>query len=314
MTGKQFDNGAIKKRNFPHNNNAGMQGFVMNLRNPLFQDVRVREAMGLAFNFDWTNKSLFYGQYTRNNSYFSNSYLAAKGLPSTLELEYLKQFEKELPRRIFTTQLTPPDNSKKGAFRLHLRKAASLLAEAGWNIKDGKLINSKGEEFKFEILLVSPSFSRVMAPYVKNLKKLGIQANYRVLDQALYQERIQNFNFDIIVHVYGQSQSPGNEQKNYWHSQMADVKGSGNLAGINSPVVDDLVEKIIYANTQDELTASCKALDRVLWYGFYIIPNWYVGGHRLVYYDKFYMPEQLPKYYNYMQLLMSWWMNDKNMK
>ncbi len=311
MKGQQFDNGIINKRIFPHKNNAGMQGFVINSRKPLFTDVRVREALGLAFDFEWTNKSIFYDQYKRNNSFFSNSYLAAKELPAGLELQYLNEFKKDLPEKVFTTPLTPPINSSKGSFRSNLRKARSLLSEAGWKINKGKLKNNKGDDFKFEILLVSPSFSRVMAPYVKNLEKLGILASYRVLDQALYEERIQNFDFDMTVHVFGQSQSPGNEQKNFWHSEAADVKGSGNLAGIKSPVVDALVDKVIYAALQEELTAACKALDRVLWYGFYVIPNWYVGGHRLVYYDKFNLPQALPKYYNYMQLIMTWWSKNK---
>lgn len=314
LKGAKFDNGKIKKTIFPHNNNAGIQGFVINTRKKLFRDVRVREALGLALDFEWTNKSLFFNQYSRSNSFFSNSYLAAKGMPTGLELQYLKEFEDILSPRIFTTPLIPPENSKKGDFRKNLRKARSLLAEAGWKIKDGALKNIKGDIFTFEILILMPSFGRVMAPYVKNLEKLGIQADYRLLDQALYKERIQNFDFDMTVHVFGQSQSPGNEQRNYWHSDAAERKGAGNLAGIKNKAVDALVEKIVYATSQEELTAACKALDRVLWYGFYVVPNWYLGGHRLVYYNKFGIPDNLPLYYDHIQLLTTWWIKDNKIE
>ncbi len=307
MTGGKFERNIIAKRKFPHDNNAGMQGFVMNTRKALFSDVRVREAMNLAFDFEWTNASLFYNQYTRSHSYFSNSYLAAKGLPQGLELSLLNEYKDQLPPRIFTTPLQPPVNDDPGDLRKHLRRAKQLLNEAGWHIRDGRLVNDQGDHFSFEILLVSPSFSRVMAPYVNNLKRLGIKANYRVLDTALYKERIQNFDFDMIVNVFGQSQSPGNEQKNYWHSEAAATPGAGNVAGIRSGVVDALVDKIIYAHNQKQLVAAVNALDRVLWYGFYVVPNWHTDAHRLAYYTTFEQPENLPRFYNYFQLLMSWW-------
>jgi microcin C transport system substrate-binding protein len=310
MVGKRFDDGELIKNRFPHQNNAGMQGFLMNTRRPLFQDMRVRRALGLAFDFKWTNKSLFYNQYTRSNSYFNNSYLAAKGLPSGLELSYLEPFKNSLPDEVFTTPLSAPDSNDNGGLRSNLRTARKLLQEAGWSVKEGVLQNSQGKTFHFEILLVSPSFERVIAPYVNNLKKLGIKVDYRTIDPALYTDRVQNFDFDMIVHVYGQSLSPGNEQKNYWHSESADHSGSRNLAGIKDPVVDVMVDKIIYAKTQEELTAACKALDRILWYGYYLVPNWYLNVHRLAYHNKFNQPDILPLYYNHYQLLMTWW--DKN--
>ena len=193
----------------------------------------------------------------------------------------------------------------------NLTLAKKLLQEAGWEIKNGALTNAKGEPFTFEILLISPSFARVMAPFVKNLEKLGIRADYRQVDTALYVDRMKNFDFDMMVNTFGQSQSPGNEQRNYWHSSSADQKGSWNLAGIKDPVVDNLVEKIIYATTQDELTAACKALDRVLWYGYYVVPNWYIAYHRLAYSAKFKQPEKLPLYYSADQLLMTWWIEEE---
>ncbi len=308
MNGKKFTDGTLVKEKFPHQNNAGLQGFLMNSRRAIFKDTRVRKAMGLALDFEWTNKSLFYGQYIRNNSFFSNSYLAATGLPTGLELSYLEPFRDSLPAEVFTTPLKAPETSGKRGVRENLRKAKKMLAEAGWTIEQGVLQDAKGTPFSFEIILVSPFFERVMAPYVANLKKLGMQVSYRTIDPALYTDRVQKFDFDMIVHSYGQSQSPGNEQVNYWHSKSADRQGSMNLAGIKDKVVDNLVEKIVYAETQEQLTAACKALDRVLWYSYYMVPNWYADGHRIVFHKKFAKPDLLPFYYNHYQLLMTWWM------
>jgi microcin C transport system substrate-binding protein len=309
MTGKGFDNGTLLKKRFPHKNNAGMQGFLMNTRREVFKDGRVRQAMGLAFDFDWTNKSLFYDQYTRNSSFFSNSYLAATGLPTGLELSYLEPFRNSLPADVFTTPLQAPGSEGSKGMRTNLRKARKLLADAGWKIKKGTLQNDEGKVFRFEILLVSPTFERVMAPYVANLKKLGITVDYRTIDPALYTDRVQSFDYDMIVHVYGQSLSPGNEQKNFWTTEAANRPGSKNLAGVSNVVVDALVDKIVYATTREELTAACKALDRVLWYGYYMVPNWYLNVHRLVFHKKFAQPDTIPLYYNHYQLLMTWWMD-----
>jgi microcin C transport system substrate-binding protein len=310
MEGGRFSDGTLIKKLFPHKNNAGMQGFLMNTRRPIFKDVKVREAMGLALDFEWTNKSLFFNQYTRANSFFSNSPLAATGLPEGLELQYLEPFRKQLPQDVFQKPLTPPVTTEKEGARANLRRASELLREAGWTIQGGVLKDKSGVPFTFEILLASPSFERVMAPYVSNLKKLGIQAEYRTIDPALYTDREQKFDFDMIVHVYGQSVSPGNEQRNFWHTASADNTGSKNLAGIKDPAVDALVDKIIYAHTQKELTAACKALDRILWYGYYMVPNWYMDGYRIAYRNIFKQPEKMPLYYDYTQLLMSWWLKD----
>jgi microcin C transport system substrate-binding protein len=307
MDGKKFTDGTLVKKTFPHLNNAGMQGFLMNTRREFFQDRQVRRAMGLALDFEWINKSLFHDQYTRNNSFFSNSYLAAKGIPKGLELEYLEPYRQLLPEEVFTTPLSTPVTSGQQDVRKNLLEAKRLLEEAGWRIKEGILTNNEGKPFVVDILLVSPSFERVMAGYVKNLKKLGIQATYRTIDPALYVERLKSFDFDMIVTTYGQSQSPGNEQRNYWQSSSADRMGSHNYAGIRSPAVDGLVDRIIYAQTKEELIAGCRALDRVLWYGYYLIPNWYLSVHRLSYQNKFITPETLPLYYDPFQLLMTWW-------
>ena len=306
LDGKLFDNGKLVKKLFPHKNNAGMQGFVFNTRQPLFQDRKVRQALGLALDFEWTNKTLFFDQYTRNNSYFSNSNLAAVDLPGEGELELLEPFRKVLPAEVFSVPLAPPTTAPPLSLRKNLRLAKKLLNEAGWNVTNG-VLTKNGEQFSFELLLVSPSFERVMAPYVKNLEKLGIKASYRTIDAALYIDRMKNFDFDMMVTVYGQSQSPGNEQRSYWHSSSAHQKGSKNLAGINDPVVDSLVDSIIYTISQDELTVASRALDRVLWYGYYVVPNWYLASHRLAYSFKFRQPKTLPLYFSPDQLLMTWW-------
>ena len=309
MDGKKFSDGTLIKKTFPHLNNAGMQGFLMNTRRELFQDRKVRRAMGLALDFEWINKYLFHSQYTRNNSFFSNSYLAAEGVPKGLELEYLEPYRQILPEEVYTTPLSPPVTSGQQDVRKNLLEAKELLEEAGWRIKEGILTNQEGKPFVFNILLVVPAFERVMAGYVKNLRKLGIQAKYRTIDPTLYVERLKTFDFDMIVSSYGQSQSPGNEQRNYWQSSSADRVGSHNYAGIQSSAVDGLVDRIIYAQTKEELIAGCRALDRVLWYGYYLIPNWYLPVHRLSYQNKFVSPETLPLYYNPFQLLMTWWEN-----
>jgi len=307
MEGKKFDDGTLVKKTFPHFNNAGLQGFLMNTRRELFQDPKVRQALGLALDFEWINRSLFHDQYTRNNSFFSNSYLAAKGIPKGLELEYLEPYRESLPEEVFTKPLSTPVTSGHQDVRNNLLEARRLLEEAGWVIKDGVLRDQNGKPFSFDILLVLPTFERVMAGYVKNLKKLGIQATYRTIDPTLYVERLKTFDFDMIVISYGQSQSPGNEQRNYWHSSSADKIGSANYAGIRSLAIDGLIDRIIYAETKEELIAGSKALDRALWYGYYLIPNWYLAVHRLSYKNKFATPESLPLYYSPFQLLMTWW-------
>ncbi len=307
MAGPRFNNNQIIKKKFSHKNNAGLQGFVMNSRRPVFADRVVRKAVGMAFDFSWVNKSLFYGQYKRNNSYFSNSYLAAEGLPSDDELSLLVPFGDILPEDVFTKPMGGDDSGHKGGIRAQLRDAAILLKDHGWILQDGILTNSDGVKLTFEIILSNQSFERVMAAFTENLKKIGIEARYRTIDPTLYADRINNFDFDMCVFVYGQSLSPGNEQRNFWYSESASQNGSRNLAGIKNKVVDYLVDKIIYADNKRQLTAACKALDRVLWYGYYLVPNWYADSYRVVYHNKFNIPENNPKYYNYSQFQMTWW-------
>jgi len=309
MNGPRFKSGELVKETLPHQNNAGMQGFVFNLRRPIFKDRQVRKALSLAFDFEWTNAALFFKQYTRCASFFSNSALAAKGLPAGLELAYLDPFRSQLPPELFTTPPTPFTTKPPAGLRANLLEAKKILAQAGWRMQNGVLVSNAGQPLEFEILLVGAGFERVMEPYINNLKRLGVNARSRVIDPALYIRRLNNHDFDMTVNVFGQSQSPGNEQRNYWHSKAADRKGSRNLAGIADPVVDSLVERIIYAKTQEELSAACKALDRVLWYGYYVVPNWYLAGHRVAYRDIFAKPETLPLYYSPFQVLMTWWLD-----
>jgi microcin C transport system substrate-binding protein len=307
MTGAHFESGEIQKKYLQHKRNAGMQGFVFNTRRPIFADPKVREALCLAFDFTWTNNSLFFGQYEQSYSYFSNSIYAAPGLPSSEELELLAPFKEQLPQEVFSKPLTPVSTEHKGDLRRNLRKAKKLLEEAGWLYKDGALRNAKGEPFSFEVMLVSPFFERVIAPYATNLEKLGIKASYRKIDVALYVRNMRNFDFDMTVYVFQQTLSPGTDQLNMWGSTVADQVGSRNYAGVRSEVVDALVDKIIYATSQKDLTTACHALDRVLWYGYYVVPNWYAPAHRVVYWNKFERPAQEPLYYYPFDVLMTWW-------
>jgi len=312
LDGPRFKRGELVRETMPHKNNAGMQAFVFNLRKPVFQDPRVRKALSLAFDFEWTNEALFFGQYTRCDSFFSNSAMSAEGLPAGLELSYLEPFRASLPKEVFTTPPAPFSTKPPASLRSNLLQAKKLLREAGWTVKNNVLVNRKGQPLEFEILLVGAGFERVMEPYINNLKKLGVRAHSRVIDPALYIRRMDTFDFDMTVSVFGQAQSPGNEQRNYWHSAAAQRQGSRNLIGIEEPAVDSLVDRIIYAQTQEELFAACKALDRVLWYGYYVVPNWYLAQHRVAYRTIFARPDTLPLYYSPFQALMTWWLAQDN--
>lgn len=311
MRGPRFSSGEIQKQYLPHKLNAGMQGFVFNLRRPLFKDRKVRQALGLAFDFTWTNNALFFNQYKQSYSYFSNSIYAASGLPSERELQLLNQVKADLPPEVFTTPITPVPTTQKGQLRKNLVMAKQLLEEAGWVYRDGALRDSHGSPFEFEIMLSSPSFERVMAPFADNLEKLGIKALYRTLDSALYIRNMRQFDYDMMVNVYGQSQSPGNEQRGMWSSTAARQQGSRNYAGVENKGIDFLVDQIIYASDQETLTAACRALDRALWYGYYVIPNWYAPAHRVVYWNKFNQPQTIPLYYSTFDILMTWWMKEQ---
>jgi microcin C transport system substrate-binding protein len=306
--GPKFNRGLIRKTELKHSNNAGMQGFVFNTRREIFKDRRVRKAIGLALDFEWSNRNLFYGQYQRCDSYFSNSELASSGVPQGDELALLEPYRKRLPPELFTQPWRPPSTTPPGSLRANLRQAKALLAEAGWVYRNGALRNAKGEPFKFEILLAQKGFERISGPFARNLAKLGITAGYRTVDGALWQRSTDTYDFDMIVYAYGQSQSPGNEQMNMWHSSSAVKEGSNNVIGIRDPVVDALVRKVIYAPDRKSLVTATHALDRVLLHGEYLVPNWYVATHRIAYWDKFGFPDKLPLYYSAMEWMLrfSW--------
>ena len=294
-----YDFDAVKKghvilREWHHGLPSGMQGFVMNTRRPLFADKRVREALGLAFDFDWSNKNLFYGMYQRTTSYFDNSSMAAKGLPVGEEKKLLEKLG--APNEILTKEIIFPVVQDSN-IRPQLMQALDLLKEAGWTVQKGRLMNDKGEEFRFEILLDSsgaPAWERIVLPYVRNLKKLGMNVQVRVMDVLQYKNRLDHFDFDMFVMVWGQSLSPGNEQRYFWGSASADQPGSYNFAGIKDPLVDALIEEVIGADTREELETAVRALDRVLLHGFYVVPHWFSPVLRFAYWNKFGMPESEP--------------------
>lgn len=289
-----------------HGNPAGMQGFIFNIRKDLFSNPKVREALNLVFDFEWTNKNLFYGAYKRTDSYFENSELAAEGMPTAAELGYLNPLKDQIPARVFTTPYKNPTFKGDGKIRRELRQALKLLKEAGWQLKGGKLMNAKGKPFKFEILLYSKDFERVVLPFTRNLKKIGIVATPRIVDQSQYIKRRQNYDFDMMVNSFGQSISPGNEQRDYWFSGNADKKGSRNLIGIKNPAVDTLVEQLIAADSREALIAACRALDRVLLWNFYVIPNWHINSYRVARKSYIKRPDTTPQYG---LGLFTWWID-----
>jgi len=298
--------GQMVKKNFPNENVAGMQAFVFNLRRPMFQDRRVREALIQLFDFEWTNRNLFYGQYTRTRSYFANSELASSGLPKDGELEILERFRGRIPDEVFVQEYTLPVFDGSGSVRDGIRRALRLLKQAGWRVKDRKLVTPEGEPLSFEIMLISPEFERVVLPYVRNLGKLGIKVRVRLVDAAQYINRLNEFDYDMIVGGWGQSLSPGNEQRIYWSSKAAAAPGSQNYAGIKDPVIDELVELVIAAPDRESLVQRTRALDRVLLWGQYVIPNWHIPYDRMIFWDKFGIPEKIP-----MQgtSLLTWWID-----
>ena len=286
------NNGWLIKEEIPHQMSTGMQGFIMNTRRGIFADRQVRKALAYALDFEWTNELLFHGQYTRTESYFSNADLASRGLPQGEELEILERYRDQLPPEIFTEEFSVPKTDGSGNSRQNLLIARKMLAEAGWKVKDLKLVNEKtGEVMKFEILLVSQAFERIALPFTKNLERLGIEVNIRTVDPSQYANRLRELDFDVIVGGWGQSLSPGNEQRSYWGSYAVDQYGTRNYAGIKNPVIDELIELVIEASDRESLIQRTRALDRVLLFGHYVIPNWHILFNRLLYWDKFSRPE-----------------------
>ncbi|MDF2620261.1 MAG: extracellular solute-binding protein family 5 [Xanthobacteraceae bacterium] len=288
--------GKVILEEFPDRASGSMQAFIPNLRRTKFQDQRVRRALNYALDFDGMNRTLFFGQYKRTSSYFQNTELASSGLPTGLELEILDSVKDKVPASVFTTPYANPPEGGEDVRRANLREAAKLLREAGYEIKGGKLVDPQGQPFTIEILLASPAFERVALFYKPTLERLGITVNIRQVDVSQYINRIRARDFDMIVTGWGQSLSPGNEQRDFWGSAAADREGSGNYAGIKDPGIDALIEKVIYAKDRPELVAATHALDRVLLAHDYVVPTWNYGFTRTARWNRFGRPEKLPEY------------------
>jgi microcin C transport system substrate-binding protein len=273
-----------------------MQGFIFNLRRPLFQDVRVREALGLLFDFEWTNRQLFYGAYTRTHSYFENSELAASGLPSPAELKLLEPWREQLPSQLFEAAYQPPQSDGSGVIREQRRRAFELLQAAGWRLENDRMVDMSGKPVTIEFLLAQVEFERVLLPFKRNLASLGIELQIRRADVSQYINRLRSRDFDLIVGGFSQSSSPGNEQREYWHSSSADNPGSRNLIGLKSPIIDALVDGLINADSRQSLITHTRALDRVLLWGHYVIPNWHIKTWRVARWNHLAHPPVAPLY------------------
>jgi microcin C transport system substrate-binding protein len=307
--GPKYRSGEIVRREFPHSNSAGIQGFSMNTRRPLFADRRVRLALAHAFDFEWMNRQVFYGQYVRSPSYFTNSEMEAKGLPGPGELALLEPLRAQLDPAVFGEAPVPPDTTPPHSLRGNLRTALGLLREAGWTVAaDGVLRNAKGEPFVFEVLSYSKALERIAVPWARNLEKLGIRVELRVTDPVLFQKRTDDFDFDVTVVSYPASQTPGNELLERFSSPAADEKGSDNLAGVRDPAVDALIAQLLQSESRAELVDAALALDRVLRHGWYLVPHFYSATHRVAHRDVFGIPETLPKFFSAPTwLLKTWW-------
>ncbi len=286
-----IDRGWLVKERLAHRAPQGMQAFVLNVRRDKYKDSRVREAIALAFDFEWTNKNIFYDQYTRSSSYFSNSDLASSGVPDGEELALLEPYRDQLPARLFSEPFSVPVTDGKGWSRENLLKALELLKQAGWRVANNRLINEDGETLNIEMLLYSSSFERIALPYASNLKRLGIDLKIRVVDTGQYINRVRAFDFDMIVGGWGQTESPGNEQREFWSCAAAKRAGSRNSVGICSAVIDKLVEQLINAESRESLITLAHALDRVLLWGHYIVPNWHLSADRILWWNQYSRPD-----------------------
>ncbi|KIH85816.1 extracellular solute-binding protein [Pseudomonas batumici] len=288
--------GRLIKEQIPNRNPTGMQGFVYNLRKPMFQDIRVREALSLLFDFEWTNKQLFNGAYHRTRSYFENSEMAATGLPDAEQLAILEPLRGRIPEQVFSQAFEPSVCDASGMIRPQQRRAYQLLLEAGWRIVDDKMVDAQGKPVSIEFLLTQTDFERVLLPFKRNLADLGIDLVIRRVDVSQYINRLRSRDFDMVVGSFPQSNSPGNEQREFWKSSSADKPGSRNLMGLKDPAVDELVEALIDSDSRQSLVEHARALDRVLQWGYYVIPNWHIKTWRVAYWDHIGHPKVSPAY------------------
>lgn len=307
--GKRFDSGELVKKTLPHRNAANFQGFIFNTRLDKFKDVRVRQAIGLAMDYEWMNRQLFYGIYSRINSYFTNSDYEAKGLPGADELALLEPLRQQLRPGVLAQPVPqPPVTTPPHSLRDNLRQARDLLKQAGWVLKDGQLVNPQGEPLTIELLDNSPSMGRVVTPLLRNLEKLGIRASYRVVDYAVYEKRMKRFEFEVVSLALPGQEVPGAELRQFYHSSLAGVEGSDNLTGIADPAVDALIERVAQAKTRPELVVALRALDRVMRHGHYFVPHWYSRTFRVAWRGgRFGMPEPPDHYRPDAWALSCWW-------
>ena len=297
--------GRVKRDVMPDDTPSGAQGWFINTRRAKFSDPRVREALGCAFDFEWTNKTIMYGSYLRTHSVFQNSDMMATGKPSAEELALLEPFRGKVADEVFGEPFVPPVSDGSGQDRVLLRRASQLLQEAGYGIKDGQRVSPQGERFGFEFLIDEPSFQPHHMPFIKNLRSLGIDATLRVIDAAQMQQRLKDFDFDLTIQRFGFSATPGESLRNYFSSQAAIVKGSQNLAGVADPAIDAMIDKVIAAGSRSELTITCRALDRLIRAGRTWIPHWYKASHWIAYWDTFGRPAIKPRYAR--GVLETWW-------
>jgi microcin C transport system substrate-binding protein len=302
-----FDAGRIKREVLKDETPSGVQAWFLNARKPHLADARIRQALNLAYDYEWANKTLFYSLYKRTRSMFENSDLAATGLPSEAELKLLEPFRGKIPPEVFTAEFRPPHTDGSGNNRENLKQAQALLLEAGWKISNGKLVDTKGRPFELEFMLYEPSFQRIINPFARNLERIGITVSIRVVDIATFENRMRSFDYDVMSRRFIQPLTPGIEQRNYWSSKSAATVGSFNFSGVNDPAVDDLVEHIVKAQNRDELRAATRALDRVLMWGWYVVPHWYSGTFKLGYWDRFARPARKPVYD--VGLTDTWWVD-----
>ena len=300
-----FKDGRVKRNVLPDDTPSGAQGWFINTRRDKFKDRRVREALIDAFDFEWTNKNIMYGAYDRTHSVFQNSPMMAKGKPDADELALLEPFRGKQPDEVFDEPYVPPVTDGSGQDRQWLRRGARLLDDAGCTLKNGKRVSPEGKPITIEFLIDEPTFQPHHLPYIKNLGVLGIDATLRVVDPVQYRARVDAFDFDITVERFSFSATPGDSLRTFFSSQAAATKGTQNLAGIADPAVDALVDTIIAARTRAELTAACKALDRVIRAGRYWIPHWYKASHWIAYWDVFDYPADKPRYFR--GIPETWW-------
>ncbi|WP_253194725.1 extracellular solute-binding protein [Hydrogenophaga sp. A37] len=297
VNGKRFDSGELVKAEFTHRLPTGFQSYVLNTRRPPLDDIRVRQALGLAIDYEWMNRQMFYGAYQRVQGLFGNTDCAAEGTPGPAELNLLQPWRAQLPATVFGPAYRSPRTDGEHSLRANLRQAQALLREAGWVVKDGALRNAQGAPLSIEYLDSAETGARGVTPWVRNLEKLGIELKFRPVDFALYQERLRTFNFDITSLAYGGTHNPGPEYADLFGSKAANIEDSGNMAGVRSPAVDALITRMVNAETRPDFLAACRALERVITHGHYLVPQWSASTHRMVYNAKrLSRPEKMPPY------------------